>query len=258
MFVAERSEQAVIELIALIESNFSIEISPERVDAFSFAAENFACENFGSTEGLISAINAQSVVPETWAHILHLATNHETRLFRHPASLEVVANACANKSHPKVISVGCSTGEEAYSIAATLLRDGHPSFHIVGVDVSSQCISTARKGEYKSHPLLTRSVAAQLTNGRSRIHSWIRDMVDFQVHNILGSDPLPVAEPDVVITQNMLIYYRVETRHEILNRLANVLPRGGCLIAGPAEEAGWQNMSMRRTACTSASVYIKD
>jgi type IV pilus assembly protein PilK len=256
--VAVQVGELTVELVATIESRFSIQVNPERIEAFHFAANLFACEKFGSLAGLVHAIKRAGLNSEDWAQILHMATNHETRLFRHPASLEMVVKACKGRMSPKVLSVGCSTGEEAYSIAASLLRDGHPCFKITGVDISAPCIAAAKEGIYQAHPKLDSDVAAHIGGGKARIHNWIRAMVDFEVHNILASNPLPIRDPDVVITQNMLIYYRTETRHEILNRLAFEMPKGGHLIVGPAEDANWQNSAVRRLPYSNATVFTKD
>lgn len=251
-------EDATHELVGILEARFSIQVNPERLEAFQFAVQSFACERFGDIAAMVHDIKSGLSDPALWAQILHVATNHETRFFRHPPSLDMVIQSCRGKSIPKILSVGCSSGEEPYSIATALLRDGHPAFKVVGVDISVRCIETARQGIYRAHPKLDADVAAQIGNGKARIHSWIRDMVDFEVHNILSSTPLPITNPDVIITQNMLIYYRTETRHEILSRLALELPSGGVLIAGPAEDAGWKVSGMSRIPYSNASVFKKD
>lgn len=255
---ATDAEQAIHELVSLIEDRFSIQINADRLDAFHFAVKSSACERFESVESLVASIKAGLVDAGTWSQILHVATNHETKFFRHPPTIELIIEFCRGKTVPKILSVGCSTGEEPYSIAAALLRNGHPSFDILGIDISAPCIETGKAGIYQSHPKLSSDVAVSIGSGRARFHSWIRDMVRFNVHNILSDAPIAMRAPDVVITQNMLIYYRAETRHIILNRLAMQLPRGGYLIAGPAEDAGWKCEGMTRTVHTHAAVFRKD
>lgn len=255
---ATETDQAIHDLVSLIEERFSIQINSDRLDAFHFAVKSSACGRFGSVESLVAAMRSGLVDAETWSQILHVATNHETRFFRHPPTIELIIEFCRSKAVPKILSVGCSTGEEPYSIAAALLRNGHPSFDILGIDISAPCIETARAGIYQSHPKLSNDVAVEVGEGRARFHSWIRHMVRFDVHNILSDVPIAMSAPDVVITQNMLIYYRAETRHHILNRLALELPKGGYLIAGPAEDAGWKCKGMTRTVHTHAAVFRKD
>ncbi|MNR52027.1 CheR methyltransferase, SAM binding domain [compost metagenome] len=73
----------------------------------------------------------------------------------------------------------------------------------------------------------------------------------------MGDTQIGFESPDIIVTQNMLIYYRVETRHQILERLAGMLSPGGHLITGPAEDAGWKSDAVTRIPNSNASVFQK-
>ena len=187
--------------------------------------------------------------------ILHLATNHETRFYRSPAALEQIVAIAKSMRVPRILSVGCSSGEEPYSIAMELLKAGLCAFRIHGTDISSLCIETASAGAYLKHPAVTERAAAAIDAKHMRFHAWVRDLVSFEQHNILQDRPIQFPKPSIVITQNMLIYYRPETRFEILRRLAGLLDAGGYLITGPAETLSWTSAGLTRHPHPNLTVF---
>ena len=82
-------------------------------------------------------------------------------------------------------------------------------------------------------------------------------MVTFEQHNILQNRPVQLSKPNIVITQNMLIYYRLEARYEILNRLAAMLDVGGYLITAAAETQGWSAPGMARVPNKNLNVFVR-
>lgn len=91
--------------------------------------------------------------------------NPQTYFFR-SGNLEIIAEQLApqvetkEKERPvKILEIGCSTGEESYSLAVDMLRAGRDNFHITAVDVSPKLLEVAEKGEYKLH-------ASKMPDGR--------------------------------------------------------------------------------------------
>lgn len=137
--------------LVTIEARFSIQIDANRQAAFKSALKRFV-ESIGmDLESLDERRKSGLVDVETWSMLLHLATNHETRFFRSLPATERIVKLCEGITSPRILSVGCSSGEEPFSIASALLDAGHPTFRIHGTDVSSMCISTAREGLYPRH-----------------------------------------------------------------------------------------------------------
>lgn len=241
----------------LISERFSIEIDPHRQSALHDSIEKYAQSIGESSESLMRRAERRELDAAHWSRVIHLSTNHETRLFRYVPTLELIGNLVEGKACPKVLSIGCSTGEEVYSIATTLLRRGHAKFAVHGTDVSDACIKVAKEGIYKSHPDIGPDVAAPAANGFSRFHLWVRDYVSFEQNNVMGVRPIAFTKPDIIITQNMLIYYKVESRHEILAKLGMLLPKGGYLITGPAEDGAWVPSGLARIQSPIASLFRK-
>ena len=73
----------------------------------------------------------------------------------------------------------------------------------------------------------------------------------------MGTDPFEIQNPDVIVTQNMLIYYKPKTRHAILGRLASALPKGGILITGLTEDAGYTNPNLIQVVSQYLNAYLK-
>jgi len=241
--------------LSIIESRFSIQI-----DALLHAALHSALQNYATTLGCSLAdleIKAKEsrLQPDHWSMILHLATNHETRFYRSPAALRLIVDIAKNLKSPRILSVGCSTGEEPYSIAVELLNSGSCSFRIHATDISPLCIETAKAGLYPKHKAVTQLAAASIDPRHMRFHAWVREMITFEQHNILLDRPIEFTKPNIVLTQNMLIYYRPETRFGILDRLANLLEQGGYLITGPAETLSWPGRGLIRHLHPNLTVF---
>jgi two-component system CheB/CheR fusion protein len=142
---------------------------------------------------------------------------------------------------------GCSTGEEAYSIAM-LLEERMQALRkdcvvqIFATDIDSRAIATARTGLY---PIL---IAADLSKehlarfftlepgGGYRVRRLIRDMVTFSEQDVIR-DP-SFSQLDLISCRNLLIYMRSELQHKLMQLFHYALNPGGMLFLGSAEGVG--------------------
>ncbi|KVZ94038.1 CheR family methyltransferase [Burkholderia ubonensis] len=145
----------------------------------------------------------------------------------------------------RVWSVGCATGEEAYSLAMLLqersLKSSESiSFQVFATDIDERAISFARAGLYPD------SILADVTAGRVRqffskdaahyrIKKELREHMLFAHHNVL-SDP-PFSRLDLICCRNLLIYLDREAQIEILKMFHFALRPGGVLFLGSSESA---------------------
>ncbi len=143
---------------------------------------------------------------------------------------------------------GCSTGEEAYSLAILLdqrrqLMKQHFKIQVFATDIDSQAISTARGGLYPP------SIADDITPERLenyfsteydgniyRIHKDIRDMLIFSEQNVI-KDP-PFSKIDIISCRNLLIYMNGELQKKIIPLFHYALNPGGFLFLGTSETVG--------------------
>ncbi|EHP86028.1 MCP methyltransferase/methylesterase, CheR/CheB with PAS/PAC sensor [Geobacter metallireducens RCH3] len=179
-----------------------------------------------------------------------------TSFFRDPAAWENLKNEVIPDllaSHPeggvlRAWSAGCSTGEEAYSLAI-IFREvleqvkpkAHFSLQVFATDLDRDAIDKARLGLFL--PNIASDVSAERLNryfvkdeDGYRIKKEIREMVTFATQNVI-TDP-PFTKLDILICRNLLIYLDVEMQKKLLPLFHYVLNPGGVLFLGSAETLG--------------------
>ncbi|WP_224245801.1 CheR family methyltransferase [Hyalangium gracile] len=167
----------------------------------------------------------------------------ETYFFRHPEHLRELARAAAQKEDGlfRVWSAGCATGEEAYSIAMTLLAAGLPveRIRVTASDISARSLQRARAATYgpwsvrRIEPSMERRFLTP-QGDLVMVNSQARRPVEFQRHNLV-LDAAPVGEQDAVFCRNVLIYFPHELVRQVLAKLISALVPGGLLFLAPAE-----------------------
>jgi two-component system, chemotaxis family, CheB/CheR fusion protein len=145
-------------------------------------------------------------------------------------------------------STGCSTGEEAYSIAILLqerldlLRQSY-KVQVFATDLDSRAIATARAGVYPasiandiSAERLARFFTAESDGSAYRVHKGLRDMVVFSEHDLIR-DP-PFSKLDLISCRNLLIYLDTELQKKLVTLFNYALLPGGMLFLGTSETVG--------------------
>jgi chemotaxis protein methyltransferase WspC len=184
--------------------------------------------------------------PEEWQALIETIVIPETGFFRDRKPFEYLANwvqtTWIKRREPvlRVLSLPCSTGEEPYSIAMTLLNAGlNPAqIAIDGIDISARAIQVAQSGQYRSnHPIPDHGSCYWKTLSTGiEILPWVRRLVKFRVDNGLTVLSQFTAQPyDVIFCRNLLIYFDVATRQNMLQGLDRHLSRNGLLVVGHAE-----------------------
>jgi chemotaxis protein methyltransferase CheR len=187
--------------------------------------------------------------------IPHL-TNNESYFFRERGQLETFRDvalpllrdrlAAEGRSELRILSAGCSAGQEPYTLAM-LLREATAAVglltpRITGVDLDPRVLDQARAGRFTSHSF--RGVDAsvrdryfrQTADNEWEILPAIRDTVGFQAANL--SDPgwaSSVPPQDVIFCRNVLIYFDAQGLRRAAQGLHGALADGGYLFLGHAE-----------------------
>ena len=151
----------------------------------------------------------------------------------------------------RIWSAGCSTGEEVYSLAITLLQHfpqlADWNITILGTDISHQSLATARQGSYQERTL--RNVTPKLLSewfvkdGTGwTVAERLRLLTRFSFLNLQSETyPSPkngTTECDLIFCRNVMIYFRPETVRAVVSRLRRALRPGGYLFLGHAETLG--------------------
>ena len=144
-------------------------------------------------------------------------------------------------------SAGCSTGEEAYTLAIVARRIcGADGARILATDVNPKAIAAARVGVYGQWSL--RGVDKERREGLTvngtqtvRVHDDVKSMVRFETHNLSDQAAYPphgMQSFELVVCRNVLIYMSHGARAKIVANLASLVAPGGVLILGHGEAAG--------------------
>jgi chemotaxis protein methyltransferase CheR len=227
-------------------------------------------EGLADIEGLIAKVRQQPHGAVSRRLVEALTTN-ETSWFRDgdPFSalravvLPELAPSRAKTRRLRVWSAACSSGQEAYSVAMTLLEAPAVAgwtIEIVGTDLSSDMVQRAREGRYSQLEVNRGLPAGQLVryferDGAGwRVNAQLRSMARFSELNLMRPFGA-MGRFDVVFLRNVLIYFDVETKRDILRRVRQVLAPDGFLYLGAAEMTMGVDDAWERVAAGRSSVY---
>lgn len=186
--------------------------------------------------------------------ITHL-TNNETYFFREATQLQVFADNIlkavkerktkAGARRLRVLSAGCSTGEEPHTLAMILHDTGHFFWgwevQVMGLDVDPVALEKARKGIYFHNsfrsvdPAIVERHFIQLSTG-CQVKDSLRKNVRFFQGNIVDPGSYEALRPlDVIVCRNVLIYFSDAAILRAVRGFYNALVPGGYLLLGHAE-----------------------
>jgi chemotaxis protein methyltransferase WspC len=172
----------------------------------------------------------------------------ETFFFRYAESFDALRKIVEQQfffgtQKMRALSIPCSTGEEPYSIAMTLLDAGlsNERFQIDAIDINEHLLDIARKGQFGSNSfrgseLKFRNQYFHQTNAGFRLCERVRQSVTFEQGNLLEERFRSGGEPyDFIFCRNLLIYFYTEAQSQALENLRPLLTADGLLFVGSAE-----------------------
>jgi chemotaxis protein methyltransferase CheR len=227
-------------------------------------------EGFASIHLLVQKLQAE---PFHGLHRLAVEamTTNETSFFRDFNPFEalrksVLPDLIARRSAERTLNIWCaasSSGQEPYSLSM-LIRENFPALlswkiRILATDLSTDILARARGGRY-SQLEVNRGLPASLLVKyfQKRGCDWflrddIRAMVDYQILNL--SNVWPTMPPmDIVMIRNVLIYFGMETKKEILAKVRRILKPDGFFFLGGAEttfsiDDSYERVQFERSTC---------
>ncbi len=181
-----------------------------------------------------------------------LLTTHETYFFREDYQLRAFANDILPELHRRLASrrrmmiwsAGCSSGEEAYTIAMLVLESGRFrgwDVRIFGSDVSRRMLSRARKGIFQQASFRTTSEEMRgryfsQVEGGIRINEEVRTLCHFGQLNLLDEDRVVfLGCVDVIFCRNVLIYFDKKSKMKAISLFYDRLNPNGYLLLGHTE-----------------------
>ena len=198
-----------------------------------------------------------------WETLVDRLTVHETRFFRDTRALSFIRERfldkytfAQNNDSIQLWSVGCATGEEPYSLMMYIdkyINDRNEKCYlsVTASDISHDALAFARKARY--HKSRFSNVPAEYMEAylhdcgddHYQVDESIRKRVCFNRLNLVDMDSSSIGDMDIIVCQNVLIYFRRETRLEILEQLVEHLQPGGLLILGAGEITMWKHPLMK-------------
>lgn len=182
--------------------------------------------------------------------VVEAMTTNETFWFRdsghfHALEQKVVAEL-GEKGHISLWSAACSTGQEAFSLSLSLdkalqLANKQVAIQIVATDISEKNIELAKKGIYtdiqlsRGLPNETRMEHFKCVRDGWEISAKHRSRVSFKSLNLIN-DFSNLGDFDVVFCRNVLIYFSLSTKLDILNRIAQQMKPGAYLFLSSSEQ----------------------
>jgi chemotaxis protein methyltransferase CheR len=255
----------------MVTPDAGLVLRPEEFEKFSrLAYEQIGLDLHNGKEGLVAArlgkklrelgmksfqtyydyVKADRSGAAMEAMVDQLTTNH-TSFFREPRHFEFLCGtifpALRSRSQIHIWSAACSSGEEPYSIAMSLLEEwpheAAMKVRIKASDISTRVLTHAKRGVYKAERLSNVPEAMlhrYLLKGQGsfansfRFKDNVRSMIDFGHLNLMEQLPEQYC-CSVIFCRNIMIYFDTPTKQRLVERLSQRLEDGGYLLIGHSE-----------------------
>lgn len=214
-----------------------------------------------------------------WSTLVDRLVINETSFFRHQPSYDFVKTAFSNyvsREKPMglnnrtfdVWSLGCSTGEEAYSLAMLFnekldAENTQAYFSVTATDVSREAIASARAAQYSARKIeqveqsLVDKYFRKIDSQRHEFVHNVKEKICFSTTNILKESGMLPLKFDLVFCQNLLVYFQQALRQNLLDRVVDQLKPGGVLVIGLGEVINWSNPSVSKVARNDVQAYVR-
>ncbi len=224
---------------------------PDYEDYYAYLVENYSSELFD---------------------FINCITTNKTEFFRESAHFDFLTNeylpaVTKERKELRIWCAGCSTGEEAYSIAITILeyslRIPLCPVRILATDIDTKVLDTARGGVYPDAALsqMKKDFAKRyflkgsgVNNGKVMVKENVRKMISFARLNFLDENYPMKKKFDVIFCRNVVIYFDRDTQKSLFKKFYNYLDKDGYLLIGHSETlTGLQDIFR----CYGKSIYVR-
>jgi chemotaxis protein methyltransferase CheR len=190
-----------------------------------------------------------------YRNLISLITNNETVFFREESQLRVYADkilpelknrkVAVGTKKIRIVSAGCSSGEEVYTLAMLLMESGHFIWdwdvQIIGIDLDSEALKKAERGIYSGRAFQATPdyfldrYFRKCTEGFA-VRDILRRITTFHEGNLLELEKsLSDNTIDILFCRNVLIYFNDDTIKRVVESFAKILTKTGLLFLGHSE-----------------------
>ena len=249
MQISDSSSQI---LAGLLEARTGQQLTMSRRWRIETALSSLLRERGISTLDELITILVMGKEPNLSQQVVEALLNNETYFFRDRSPFDLLARHAlpelaqrrARSKRLRIWSAGCSTGQEAYSLAMLFAEDPMKwagwTVDILGTDVSTSCIDRARAGTYTQFEVQRGLAIGQMIKWFEECgDGWravepLRKPLRFLVHNLLEQPPQP-GDFDIVLCRNVLLYLSPDKKALAFERLASSMAEDGWLMLGAGE-----------------------
>lgn len=202
-------------------------------------------------------------------HMMDVVSTNKTDFFREPAHFDYLRDhllpefSARERRVMKIWSAGCSSGEEAYTIAMTISeyneRNTPVAFQILGTDISTKVLTKAKEGYYDDSRVAALPATIRQKyfekcppprQGQVRVSQQLRAAARFGRLNLMDvSYPLQTLV-DVIFCRNTMIYFERDTQEDVINKLCRHLRPDGFLFIGHSESIVNMHVPLRHVRPT--------
>ncbi|MFW6058118.1 MAG: CheR family methyltransferase, partial [Persicimonas sp.] len=247
----QASRLPVAQACALLSEWTGLELrgtAPRRVD--EFLRTRATQLGYVSKDAYVQHLHGLDPRDEESQRLINLVTNGLTAFWRDLPQLDALKTVfdklADSRSQARPINVwcaGCSSGEEAYTVAMIAAEQDVP-VHVLGSDLNTESLGHAREGVYgewslrRTDPARRERFFTPTDDGRLRIAQELQKSVDFVHHNILEAPPEPPTgeQWDVIMCRNVLIYFSTEAIKQVLRHFSESIHNDGYLLLGSSEQ----------------------
>ncbi len=262
--MSEMGEALFCKWVELVELRTGIRISEMRksflLSKLSIRMREIKIDDY---QQYFDVVNDKRCGQVEWETLVDRLTVHETRFWRDESIFQLIEKEYIEKNNLlnnnrldlQVWSVGCATGEEPYSLAVWFEHyctmnniDNRQGIH--ATDISLAALATAREGLYPQSRLTNipehylNYYFTKKNKDKYKINDNLKERVCFTKLNLMDVDSFPFSDFDIIVCQNVMIYFDQELRIKLLNAFADYLKVGGILILGAGEMLGWNHPKM--------------
>ena len=236
-----------------VSARTGLSFSPEMRSSFERRLrERLAALNLRTFAEYYQHLRFHPTAAQEWDEVFDLLTTNETYFYREDYQLHafrdevlpILAQQAKLRRRLSIWSAGCSTGEEAYTIAILVKESGLFAgwdVAVHGSDISRRCIAVARRGVYgpssfRVMPDGLRKAYFVDRPGGSHVAESVRSLCHFNQMNLLDADRARLlGRVDAIFCRNVLIYFDGHSRRKMIDLFLDRLPPGGVLLLGHSE-----------------------
>jgi len=205
-------------------------------------------------------------------HLFNEITVNETFFFRDLPQLEALEShiipeaVTRGKKTINILSAGCSSGEEPYTISIILMEKfPQLSYSIWGIDISDQVVAEASQAEYSEYAVrfvpkqYLKKYFIRIDQGKYKFSDQYRVNIKFRKFNLMEFDSIPIDIPfDVLFCRYVLIYFDRDSKQKVIDSFYTKMAPGGYLILGNSESLFSISSSFKMLHYPSAIIYNRN